>query len=69
VLVAVYVDDIIVIGNNSADIKALKAFLDEKSRIKDLGELHYFLGMELLKVPNDHDTKKVCYGVVEGFSM
>ena len=52
VLVAVYVDDIIVTGNNSTDITALKKFLDEKFRIKDLGELHYFLGMELLKVPN-----------------
>jgi len=52
VLVAVYVDDIVVTGNNSADIHALKAFLHEKFKIKDLGELHYFLGMELLKVPN-----------------
>jgi len=51
-LVAVYVDDIIITGNHFADIKAFKTFLDEKFRIKDLGELHYFLGMELLKVPN-----------------
>jgi len=52
VLVVVYMDDIVVTGNNSADIQALKAFLHEKFKIKDLGELHYFLGMELLKVPN-----------------
>ena len=44
-------DDIILIGNNSAEITALKVFLDGKFKIKDLGELNYFLGMEVLKVP------------------
>ena len=52
ILLAVYVDDIIVTGNNPDEINALKAFLDNKFKIKDLGELNYFLGMEVTKLPN-----------------
>ena len=69
-LVVVYMDDIVVTGNNSADIQALKAFLHEKFKIKDLGELHYFLGMELLKVLNGLImTKEICYGFAKGIPM
>ena len=50
--VAVYVDDIIVTGNDPDEINTLKVFLDNKFRIKDLGELNYFLGMEVTKFPN-----------------
>lgn len=46
-IVAVYVDDIIVTGDNSAEIDALKSHLDHVFSIKDLGILHYFLGIEV----------------------
>ena len=52
VLLTVYVDDIVVTGNNSSEIAALKAFLNDKFKIKDLGEPNYFLGMEVVQVPN-----------------
>jgi len=52
VLVAVYVDDIVVTGNDAAAITSLKTFLDDKFKIKDLGELNFFLGMEIIKVSN-----------------
>ncbi|XP_019234433.1 PREDICTED: uncharacterized protein LOC109214919 [Nicotiana attenuata] len=48
IFVAVYVDDVIVTGTDSAEIANLKAFLDKQFRIKDLGKLHYFLGLEVL---------------------
>ena len=71
VLVAVYVDDIVVTGNNSADIQALKAFLHEKFKIKDLEELNYFWGMEITQGSKwtNYDTKEIYYGFAEEISM
>ncbi|KAL4576370.1 hypothetical protein LXL04_012463 [Taraxacum kok-saghyz] len=46
--VVVYVDDIMVTGNNPEEIIQLKAFLDSTFKIKDLGLLNYFLGIEVL---------------------
>ena len=43
----IYVDDIIITGNNVKDILALKQFLHSHFQIKDLGDLKYFLGIEV----------------------
>ncbi|GJY32400.1 ribonuclease H-like domain-containing protein [Tanacetum coccineum] len=42
----VYVDDIIVTGNNVSEIEKFKVYLKSKFMIKDLGKLKYFLGIE-----------------------
>jgi len=39
---------VILTGTNIFEIKELKAFLHDKFKIKDLGKLHYFLGLEVL---------------------
>ncbi|GJZ30369.1 ribonuclease H-like domain-containing protein [Tanacetum coccineum] len=44
----VYVDDIIITGNNVAEIEKFKVFLKSKFMIKDLGKLKYFLGIEVV---------------------
>ncbi|XP_019256458.1 PREDICTED: uncharacterized protein LOC109234868 [Nicotiana attenuata] len=53
IFVAVYVDDVIITGTDSGEIAGLKAFLDQMFKIKDLGRLHYFLGLEVLYKPDD----------------
>ncbi|GKA69544.1 ribonuclease H-like domain-containing protein, partial [Tanacetum coccineum] len=46
----VYVDDIIIIGNNIAKIEKFKVFLKSKFMIKDLGKHKYFLGIEVVDI-------------------
>lgn len=50
-VVLVYVDDIILTGNSSSTIDALKVFLHQRFHIKDLGHLKYFLGIEVARSP------------------
>lgn len=46
-IVAVYVDDIIITGDNHDEINTLNSHLDRVFSIKDLGVLYYFLGIEV----------------------
>ncbi|KAF5466020.1 hypothetical protein F2P56_015979 [Juglans regia] len=47
----VYVDDIVVASNSLDPIFALKTFLNNQFRIKDLRPLRYFLGIEVARSP------------------
>ena len=43
----IYVDDIIITGNDPQSIEETKQFMHGKFRIKHLGNLKYFLGIEV----------------------
>ncbi|CAL1358383.1 unnamed protein product [Linum trigynum] len=45
----VYVDDIVLTGNDMSEINRVKEHLDKTFTIKDLGQLKYFLGMEIAR--------------------
>jgi hypothetical protein len=47
ILLLVYVDDVIITGNNSTFISSLTRRLNKDFALKDLGQLHYFLGLEV----------------------
>ena len=48
-ILIVYVDDIIITGDNIQEIEELKGQLQQVFEMKDLGQLRYFLGMEVAK--------------------
>ena len=52
IFVLVYVDDIIVASSSQDATKALLKDLRGEFALKDLGDLHYFLGIEVKKVPD-----------------
>lgn len=49
VIILVYVDDLLITGNDTALIEEAKHTLHSHFRITDLGELKYFLGIEFMR--------------------
>lgn len=47
--VLVYVDDIVISGNDSAALCTFKSYLSDCFKMKDLGPLKYFLGIEVAR--------------------
>jgi len=45
--IVVYVDDLILVCNDQNKLLQIKEELSQKFEMKDLGELHFFLGMEV----------------------
>nr|XP_016468537.1 PREDICTED: uncharacterized mitochondrial protein AtMg00810-like [Nicotiana tabacum] len=49
VTVLIYVDDLLITGNDESLIKETKNVLHHKFKVKDLRELRYFLGIEIMR--------------------
>ncbi|KAJ0909110.1 putative RNA-directed DNA polymerase [Helianthus annuus] len=56
VFLLVYVDDIVLTGNSVVEIEKIKKVLHDTFKIKDLGILKYFLGIEVL-----YNKGEVCF--------
>jgi hypothetical protein len=51
VVIVIYVGDLIITKDRDVDIFNLKKLLKQKFEMKDLGELCYFLGIEVIWFP------------------
>ena len=48
-IIGVYVDDFVIAAETTEKIKEIKTALSQKFEVKDLGELHYFLGVLVIQ--------------------
>ena len=44
-----YVDDVLIASNDKEQVDRFKVLLNQKFKLKDLGELSYFLGLEVAR--------------------
>ena len=49
IILLIYVDDIIVTGNSNAEIEQLISNLSSTFALKDLRNLNFFLGIEVIR--------------------
>ena len=63
----VYVDDIVIAGNNDGDIEELKKSFAHAFKLRDLGPLKYFLGLEIARTKEGISVyqRKYCLGLLE----
>lgn len=52
ILLVVYIDDIVITGDDCAGISSIKSFLHTNFPKKDLNQLKYFLGVEVTRSTN-----------------
>ena len=58
-IIGVYVDDIVIAGKSGKQVKEFKRALGDRFDVKDLGKLHYFLGIRIVQ---DDNTGEVWIG-------
>ena len=49
IILFLYVDDLILTGSDSKNLKHVKTILKKKFKMEDLGFFHYFLGLQVLQ--------------------
>ena len=58
-VIAVYVDDIVLAGKSGRKMSEVKSLLASRFDVKDMGALHYFVGV---KIVQDHATGSIWIG-------
>jgi hypothetical protein len=70
-ILAVYVDDIIIAGDDQEEIKRLKECLSNEFEVKFLGNLKYFLGIEMARTEKEISLcqRKYTLGLLSDMGM
>lgn len=61
IILLLYVDDVVITGDDTIGIQNVKACLSKKFEMKDLGPLRYFLGIEVESSPHGYILSQVKY--------
>ena len=61
VIVCLYVDDLLILGNNNAIIKSTKDMLSSRFDMKDLGVADVILGVKIIKTPQGYALSQSHY--------
>ncbi|KAK1408324.1 hypothetical protein QVD17_39996 [Tagetes erecta] len=71
IIALVYVDDIILTGNNLDEINNIKKMLNSQFLIKDLGLLKYFLGIEVIRTDSTLclSQRKYCMDLLTEYGL
>lgn len=71
VIMCLYVDDLLVIGSNEDELTKFKASMVNKFEMPDLGNLAYFLGMEIMNTKHGVflNHKKHSEDILKKFKM
>ena len=51
IVIILYVNDLVIGGENLVKINRVKSLLSNKFEMTDMKELHYFLGIEVIRTP------------------
>ena len=51
IIIILYVDDLVIGGEHLVNINKVKSLLSNKFEMTDMKELHYFLGIEVIRTP------------------
>lgn len=70
-IVAVYVDDLLVIGSSTENILRFKLQMKSEFDISDIGKLAYYLGLEVNQERDYTEVKQTAYGktILEKMNM
>ena len=52
VFIIIYMDDVVIGGEHLAAIDHIKEHLSGRFEMKDMKELHYFMGIKVIRTPN-----------------
>ena len=68
-MLLVYVDDVLIANNDQKGVEEFKVLLGQKFKLKDLGELRYFLDLEVARTEKGLCQRKYALKILEDVGL